>query len=175
MADYITVAERLGDFHEQYETGRVITEIVHHDREGGFIIMKASIFRHCDDAEPAATGHAFEDRSQGQVNAKNYIENCESSAVGRALANLGFETKRNRGNLQAVPIGNGPKRILTIENVKETPNGYIVTSSAGQRRAWKDSAGIWNCAGKECDNSGDSRCGDVEAVIAYLEGKEKGA
>lgn len=56
--------------------------------------MRAEIYRNQDDASPAATGHAFENRSEGYVNKTSYIENCETSAVGRALALLGYEIKR---------------------------------------------------------------------------------
>lgn len=97
--EYAPVAERLAHFFEDYgrEGPRVITEIVEHDRESGFVLMKASLYTHFDDAEPAATGHAYELRSGGHVQAGNYIEVAETSAVGRALANLNYKTKREPG------------------------------------------------------------------------------
>jgi hypothetical protein len=56
--------------------------------------MRAEVYRSPDDAQPAATGHAFEVRGESYVNKTSYIENCETGAVGRALALLGFEVKR---------------------------------------------------------------------------------
>jgi hypothetical protein len=92
--DYVTVAERIEKFYDRYPEGRIITHIVEHDAERGFILMRAEGYRTPDDAQPAATGHAFELRSEGYVNRTSYIENCESSCVGRMLALLGFEVRR---------------------------------------------------------------------------------
>lgn len=92
--DYVPVAERIDAFYTEYPHGRITTKIIEHDRETGFILMKAYAYRSADDVEPSATGHAFELRSEGYVNKTSYVENCESSAVGRALALLNFETKR---------------------------------------------------------------------------------
>jgi hypothetical protein len=92
--DYVPVAERLEKFYAAYPEGRVLTAIVEHDREAGFILMRAEVYRNADDAQPAATGHAFEIRSEGYVQKTSYVEVCETSSVGRALALLGFEVKR---------------------------------------------------------------------------------
>ena len=91
---YIPVAERIEKFYERFPEGRIVTEIIEHDRESGFILMRASVYRQADDAQPAATGHAFEVRGESYVNKTSYAENCETGAVGRALALLGFEVKR---------------------------------------------------------------------------------
>jgi hypothetical protein len=75
--DYVSVAERIEKFYQKYPEGRIITHIVEHDSERGFILMRAEGYRSPDDAMPAATGHAFELRSEGFVNRTSYIENCE--------------------------------------------------------------------------------------------------
>ena len=92
--DYVPVAERLERFYERFPDGRVITHIIEHNSESGFVLMRAEVYRSPDDAQPAATGHAFEVRGESYVNKTSYIENCETGAVGRALALLGFEVKR---------------------------------------------------------------------------------
>lgn len=92
--DYVPVAERLEKFYERFPDGRIITSIVQHDIDTGFILMRAEVYRNADDAQPAATGHAFEVRSEGYVQKTSYVEVCETSSVGRALALLGFEVKR---------------------------------------------------------------------------------
>jgi hypothetical protein len=92
--DYVPVAERLEKFYERYHDGRVTTSIVEHNLESGFVLMRAEVYRSPDDAAPAATGHAFEVRGESYVNKTSYVENAETSAVGRALAMLGFEVKR---------------------------------------------------------------------------------
>ncbi|HEY0099437.1 MAG TPA: hypothetical protein VGB76_10860, partial [Pyrinomonadaceae bacterium] len=92
--DYVPVAERLEKFYERFPDGRVITNIIEHNLESGFVLMRAEVYRSPDDTQPAATGHAFEVRGESYVNKTSYIENCETGAVGRALALLGFEVKR---------------------------------------------------------------------------------
>lgn len=87
---YNPVNKRIIEFYVKYPEGRILTEILKLNEETGFVCMKANIFRNIDDAEPSATGHAFEIRGQGPVNTTSFIENCETSAVGRGLALLGF-------------------------------------------------------------------------------------
>lgn len=94
IQDYVTVAERIEKFYDRYPEGRIITHIVEHDAERGFILMRAEVYRSPDDAQPSATGHAYEYRDAGFVQKNSYIETGETSAVGRALAFLNFETKR---------------------------------------------------------------------------------
>ena len=94
IQDYVTVAERIERFYERYPEGRLITHIVEHDAERGFILMRAEVYRNPDDAMPAATGHAYELKSEGYVQRTSYIEVCETSSIGRALAMAGFEVRR---------------------------------------------------------------------------------
>ena len=94
FADYVPVSERLEHFYSDHPQGRILTSIVEHDAENGFVLIRAEVYRQQDDSVPSATGHAFENRSEGYVNKTSYIENCETSATGRALAMLGYEIKR---------------------------------------------------------------------------------
>ncbi len=94
LDSYVTVAERIAAFYQSYPTGRICTQILEHNEESGFILMRAEVFRSTDDAQPSATGHAFEVRGDSYVNKTSYIENAETSAVGRSLALLGFEVRR---------------------------------------------------------------------------------
>lgn len=95
LADYITVAERIERFYERWPDGRINTHIVEHDPERGFILMRAEVYRNADDGLPSGTGHAYELKTEGYVQRTSYIEVCETSCVGRALANLGLEVKRS--------------------------------------------------------------------------------
>ena len=54
------------------------------------VIMKASIYKDLKDEKPSATGIAYERESTSFINKTSYIENCETSCVGRALGMLGI-------------------------------------------------------------------------------------
>ena len=83
--DYIEVNQRILAFWELYPNGRIITEKLADD--GKRCDFRAVIF---SDNTPIATGHAFEYQGAGMVNKTSYVENAETSAVGRALGMLGI-------------------------------------------------------------------------------------
>ncbi|HEY2895956.1 MAG TPA: hypothetical protein VGJ12_02380, partial [Gemmatimonadaceae bacterium] len=59
-------------------------------------IFCARVYRAAEDAKRAATGWALEREGDGDVNAVACLENTETSAIGRALANLGFTASAER-------------------------------------------------------------------------------
>lgn len=103
--EYITVSERIEKFYAKFPQGRIITTIIEHSAETGFILIRAEVYREPDDALPAATGHAYELKSAGHVQAGSYVEVCETSSVGRALALLGFEVRRGVASREEVIRG----------------------------------------------------------------------
>jgi hypothetical protein len=93
-ARYAPVAERITHFYSAYPVGRIVTELI--SRTGGEVVFRASVYREPTDAAPAATGWASEREGDGDVNEVACLENTETSAIGRALANLGFTASRLR-------------------------------------------------------------------------------
>ena len=94
LEDYETVEERLAKFWKEHEDGRVYTEIIEHTLQR--FIVKASIYRTEVDAHPWTTGFAEETVSTRGVNSTSALENCETSAIGRALANANYAAKGKR-------------------------------------------------------------------------------
>ena len=94
LADYALVADRITLFYLRYPTGRIVTQL--HSRSDTEITFRALIFRAGDDRRPAATGWASERRGDGEINEVACLENTETSAIGRALANLGFTASTRR-------------------------------------------------------------------------------
>lgn len=84
--DYAEVNQRIKAFRMVYPQGSIPTEIVSIDN--GVVIMKASVLT--DDGRLLATGTAYEKEDSSFINKTSYIENCETSAVGRALGMAGF-------------------------------------------------------------------------------------
>ena len=94
LSAYALVADRITLFYERYPAGRIVTELF--SRTEREITFRALVFRGTDDTQPAATGWASEREGDGQINQVACLENTETSAVGRALANLGFTASSRR-------------------------------------------------------------------------------
>jgi hypothetical protein len=92
LENYETVEERIDKFYKDYPNGRIVTDMAHYDDTK--VVFKAEAFKDYDDEKPYATGYAEELRGVGRmVNKTAHLENCESSAIGRALANLNYAKK----------------------------------------------------------------------------------
>lgn len=100
LKDYVEVNVRIEKFYEKYPMGRILTEII--SWENGVVVMKATAYRDAEDERPAATGHAYEKEGSNYINKTSALENCETSAVGRALAILGFEIKKSTASKEEV-------------------------------------------------------------------------
>ena len=96
LEDYETVEERLIKFWKDHEDGQIHTRLL--DHSSGRFIVEASIYRTEADARPWTTGLAEETVQGRGVNATSALENCETSAIGRALANAGYATKGKRAS-----------------------------------------------------------------------------
>ena len=94
LQDYETVEERLIKFWKDHPDGQIHTQVISSSAVQ-FIVM-ASIFRTEADNRPWTTGLAEETVQGRGVNATSALENCETSAIGRALANAGYATKGKR-------------------------------------------------------------------------------
>jgi len=120
---YIEVNERLKHFRANYPDHRLLSEIVSNDN--GVIVMRAWV----EDANGStvAVGHAYEKEGSTFINKTSYVENCETSAWGRALANFGIgidiavasaeEVKNAQANQGAAPKEN------VVENEVTKPTG----------------------------------------------------
>ena len=84
--DYIPVNERIKAFRMIYPRGSIVTEII--SLENGIVTMKASIYS--DDGTLLATGHAQEKEGSSFINKTSFIENCETSCIGRGLGACGI-------------------------------------------------------------------------------------
>ncbi len=136
LENYEDVDSRIHKFYEEYPDGAIITEQVMNDEEKGVTIFKAIAYRTYADSQPSATGYARGMRKDRGVDAAFHYENCETSAIGRCLANLGLSAKGKRpSSLEMAKVNDtknnpAPIRVRTEEHknfIKETnPAAEIV-------------------------------------------------
>jgi len=96
LDDYETVEDRLAKFWAEYPDGQIHTKLIEHTPSR--FIVEASIFRTEADPRPWTTGLAEETVQARGVNATSALENCETSAIGRSLANAGYAAKGKRAS-----------------------------------------------------------------------------
>lgn len=94
--DYVDVANRIQAFRQMYPEGCIRTEILSH--ENGTVVMEATVMT--EDGRVLATGHASEDRNSSMINKTSYIENAETSAIGRALGNVGIGSTQSVASVE---------------------------------------------------------------------------
>lgn len=115
---YATVAERIRLFYERHPGGRIVTELI--SRTDRDVVFKALVYRATTDAHPSATGWAAEREGDGDINVVACLENTETSAVGRALANLGFTAARERPSAEEMAKASRVRERLVRERMPAT-------------------------------------------------------
>lgn len=83
--EYVEVSERIRYFRENFEDGRIETELLKF--ENGYCLFKSEVYI---GENLVSTGHAYEKEGSSFINKDSFIENCETSAVGRALGIMGI-------------------------------------------------------------------------------------
>jgi hypothetical protein len=117
LDDYEPVAVRLDRWLSQHPNGRVITDLVHYLSD--VAVFKAELW--LDDVL-ISTGWAEEVRGQGNVNKTSHVENCETGAVGRALANAGMAG----GSLEKRPSREEMSKVARMTTTT-SPGSDVVT------------------------------------------------
>lgn len=103
LDDYEPVADRIAKFWAKYgDNGRILTEIkLINETE---VVVQASVYIDKDDQRPAAIDWAHETRGSSNINRASFLENCSTSAIGRALATLGFSTKKRASREEMLKV-----------------------------------------------------------------------
>ncbi len=134
LSQYATVEERLVKFWQDHPDGAIITEIAH--REGDTIIFKAYIYFERG-GELVATGYAEEVKDASPVNKTSYVENAETSAIGRGLANANYAMKK-RPSREEMQKAERRANTTTVTNIVATttadPEASTVALISPQQR-----------------------------------------
>jgi len=120
LGNYETVEQRLVRFWAAYPNGRVYTSMMNYT--GDACVFYCELYADKFDKVPVSTGYAEEVKSDRGVNATSFVENCETSAIGRAIANC---------PLQAPASGPRPSRneMQKVERLATSPQPQVHTPS----------------------------------------------
>jgi len=120
LSNYETVEQRLVRFWAAYPNGRVYTSMMNYT--GDACVFYCELYADKFDKVPVSTGYAEEVKSDRGVNATSFVENCETSAIGRAIANC---------PLQAPASGPRPSRneMQKVERLTTSPQPQTHTPS----------------------------------------------
>ena len=146
LQDYETVETRLEKWHGQYPDSRVETELI--EASNTRFIVFCKLFKTEADAKPCATGLAFETITEKGVNSTSALENCETSAIGRALANAGFAAKGKRASREEMAKVNNTEPNQYEKKLAERRYSPPATRSAAVEDALRASFAVEN---KEAD------------------------
>ena len=128
LDDYETVEERLVKFWKEHPDGQIHTKLL--ENTSSRFIVEASIYRTEADPRAWTTGLAEETVQGRGVNATSALENCETSAIGRALANAGYATKGKRASREEMSkVADAAKVKAKVDEVKakmaDTSKEYV--------------------------------------------------
>lgn len=162
LEDYEPVATRLSRFLDEHreQFPRVITEMVH--RGDTWCTFKAYLYLGED---LISTGWAEEHVTERGVNAISHVENCETSAVGRALANAGFagsDPSRRASREEMAKVNRGAPQRAALGSAAAKPTGL---ATEGQRTLMKNMAAE---RGLELDVAPDLTFADASQIITEL-------
>jgi hypothetical protein len=126
LADYEPVEVRLEKFIKDYPAFRISTEL--EVVEATRYIVKAYLFKNAEDGVAWATGYAEETVTSRGVNQTSALENCETSAIGRALANAGYAPKGKRPSREEMSKVVATKVVKPpVQDVKPDDQDYWTT------------------------------------------------
>jgi hypothetical protein len=126
LADYETVEVRLEKFIKDYPDFRISTELEVCEKDR--YIVKAYLFKDSQQNTPLSTGLAEEKVTDRGVNQTSALENCETSAIGRALANAGYAAKGKRPSREEMSKVVAAKPVKpAVADVKPDDQDYWTT------------------------------------------------
>lgn len=127
--DYAEVNQRIKAFRMIYPEGFIRTSIISH--ADGVVVMRteAGYIDESGNDRVLGTGMAFEDKKNGMINGTSYIENCETSSVGRALGMIGLGIDMSIASYEEV--NNAIAQQESIKNNLPTREPEIICEKCG--------------------------------------------
>lgn len=154
--DYSPVQERITAFRKVYPEGFIRTEIV--SIENGVCVMRAHVGYNLPEGDPVIIGEgtAYENEKSSYINKTSYIENCETSAVGRALGMAGFGIDTSVASYEEVSnaiaqqeADKQPKKAKGHNSTPETVEPRETASGRITEKEWKNLQAVCKEKGKD--------------------------
>ena len=193
LSQYETVESRLEKFIADFPDFRIDT--VMESFINGQFIVRAALYRTFADSFPFSTGYAEEKITDRGVNSTSALENCETSAIGRALANAGYAAKGKRASQSEMAkvarlkndqasevIANVPLAINNTwdefidEGVKSEPIVTLAEAAEMVQQSFGDAEPVPTCShGARTVKSGVSAAGTAwQGAMCEVRGASKG-
>jgi hypothetical protein len=153
LSKYAQVKDRIAEFYGEHPNGSIRTFLV--KQEGKEVIFEARVYRNAEEAAMGiyTSGWARELEGDGMVNKGSHIENCETSAIGRALANLDYcasvdgqkaprpsreemQGAQRRANGNASAEKQPWEKLMPFGRNEGTPLGDMTADDLRSARAW---------------------------------------
>lgn len=130
LSNYETVEQRLVRWWAAYPDGRIQTTMLNYTEN--VCVFYAQLYANKDDTNPISTGYAEEVKTDRGVNATSFVENCETSAIGRAISNCpiqghGTGPRPSRQEMEKVARLGGNLAPVTDRPAGHTPSGAFAT------------------------------------------------
>lgn len=119
---YACVAARVAAFREMCPEGCISTEII--SMADGIVVMKSTVAD--ENGKVLATGMAYEKEESSYINKTSYIENCETSAVGRALGMLGIGSDEQMASAEEVANAINTQNAMKAQKIGSTKASALI-------------------------------------------------
>jgi len=136
LENYEDVDTRIHKFYETFEDGSILTELITNDEEKGIVVFKAVAYRTHVDTAPSAVGYARGARKDRGVDRDFWFEYCETSAIGRCLANLGLSAKGKRASSLEMAKVNEAATNASIRVRTEAQKTFLETTNPNAEIIW---------------------------------------
>lgn len=158
---YVMVNERVKAFRKLCPDGSITTDIL--SCEDGVVVMKATVTD--ETGRVLASGLSYEKEGNGNINRTSYIENCETSAVGRALGFLGIGIDGSMASADEVA------NAIMNQNAPLATAAEMTTIEAVCKKKGKSFAGWLKQIGKTKDTVTGEEAGKMLRYLNELEDK----
>lgn len=137
LENYEDVDSRIHKFYETYPDGAISTELIMNDEEKGVVVFEARAYRTYVDEHPSAVGYARGARKDRGVDRDFWFENCETSAIGRCLANLGLSAKGKRASsLEMAKVNDSKSAAAPIRVRTEAQAEFLKQNNPDNEIVW---------------------------------------